>query len=143
MTPFGPNLATLSVARDVPLTPFGLDEGKLLKTLGTMFAHKVDYADLYFQFTKSEGWSLEEGIVKTGSFSIDQGVGVRAVAGDKTAFSYSDEISEKALQEAAAGTRSIARQGAGKVKVASSIRATGGRSLYLPNDPFISLDATE
>jgi TldD protein len=142
MTPFEPNLSTLAVARDVLLTPFGLDEAKLLKTLGTMFTHKVDYADLYFQFTKSEGWSLEEGIVKTGSFSIDQGVGVRAVSGDKTAFSYSDEISESALLEAAAATRTIARVGNGKIKVATAARATGGRSLYLPNDPLDSLDAT-
>lgn len=143
MTPFEPNLKTLAAARDILLTPFGLDESVLLKTLGTMFTHRVDYADLYFQFTKSEGWSLEEGIVKTGSFSIDQGVGVRAVSGDKTAFSYSDEISERALLEAATATRTIARQGAGKIKVASSIQPSGGRSLYLPNDPLTSLDATE
>lgn len=143
MTPFEPNLKTLAAARDILLTPFGLDEAVLLKTLGSMFTHRVDYADLYFQFTKSEGWSLEEGIVKTGSFSIDQGVGVRAVSGDKTAFSYSDEISERALIEAATATRTIARQGAGKVKVASAIQAAGGRSLYLPNDPLTSLDATE
>ncbi len=109
MTPFEPNLSALAVARDVLLTPFGLDEAKLLRALGTMFTHKVDYADLYFQFTKSEGWSLEEGIVKTGSFSIDQGVGVRAISGDKTAFAYSDEISEPALLDAAAATRTIAR----------------------------------
>ncbi len=88
-----------------------------------MFTHKVDYADLYFQFTKSEGWSLEEGIVKTGSFSIDQGVGVRAVSGDKTAFSYSDEISEAALLDAAAATRTIARAGAGQIKVAPAMHA--------------------
>jgi TldD protein len=142
MTPFEPNLSTIAVARDVLLTPFGLDEAKLLKTLGTMFTHKVDYADLYFQFTKSEGWSLEEGIVKTGSFSIDQGVGVRAVSGDRTAFSYSDEISESALLEAAAATRTIARAGSGKIKVAGATLHTGGRSLYLPNDPIDSLDAT-
>ena len=142
MIAFEPNLSSLAVARDLLLTPFGLDEDKLLKALGTMFTHKVDYADLYFQFTKNEGWSLEEGIVKTGSFSIDQGVGVRAVSGEKTAFSYSDEISERALLEAAAATRSIARAGAGKVKIASSMRQQGGRSLYLPNDPLDSLDAT-
>ncbi len=142
MNLFEPNLQSMSIARDVLLTPFGLDEAKLINVLGTMFTHRVDYADLYFQFTKSEGWSLEEGIVKTGSFSIDQGVGVRAVSGDKTAFSYSDEISESALQEAAAATRTIARQGAGKVKVASSIQTVGGRSLYLPHDPLASLDAT-
>src|SRR6266852_2162549 len=111
MKPFDPNLQTQAIARDVLLTPFGLDESKLLKALGTMFTHKVDYADLYFQFTKSEGWSLEEGIVKTGSFSIDQGVGVRAVSGEKTAFAYSDEISLPALEDAAKATRAIARSG--------------------------------
>ncbi|MFC3106925.1 metalloprotease TldD [Undibacterium arcticum] len=142
MKPFEPNLSTLAIARDVLLTPFGLDESKLIKSLGAMFTHRVDYADMYFQFTKSEGWGLEEGIVKTGSFSIDQGVGVRAVSGDKTAFSYSDEISERALLEAAAATRTIARQGAGKMKVSSSMQQVGGRSLYLPNDPLASLDAT-
>ena len=140
---FEPNMGALQVARDVLLTPFGLDESGLLKALGSMFTHKVDYADLYFQFTKSESWSLEEGIVKTGSFSIDQGVGVRAVSGDKTAFSYSDEISERALMEAAAATRGIARQGAGRVKVAGSMIPAGSRALYLPHDPLNSLDATE
>lgn len=139
---FEPNLSTLAVARDILLTPFGLDEDKLLKTLGSMFTHKVDYADLYFQFTKSEGWGLEEGIVKTGSFSIDQGVGVRAVSGDRTAFSYSDDISEAALNAAAAATRTIARLGAGKVKVAGAMTPVGGRALYLPHDPLASLDAT-
>jgi TldD protein len=142
MTPFEPNLSTLAVATDLLLTPFGLDQDKLLKTLGTMFTHKVDYADLYFQFTKSESWGLEEGIVKTGSFSIDQGVGVRAISGDKTAFAYSDEISELALLEAASATRTIGRAGAGKIKVARSMTQKGGRSLYLPNDPLASLDAT-
>ena len=92
---FEPNLQTQRTARDILLTPYGLDESHLLKTLGSIFTHRIDYADLYFQFTRSESWSLEEGIVKTGSFSIDQGVGVRAVSGDKTAFSYSDEISER------------------------------------------------
>ena len=142
MIPFEPNLQTLAVARDILLTPFGLDEGKLISALGTMFTHKVDYADMYFQFTKSEGWSLEEGIVKTGSFAIDQGVGVRAVSGDRTAFAYSDEISERALLEAAGATRTIARQGAGRVNVAAQVAPIGGRSLYLPNDPLASLDAT-
>jgi TldD protein len=143
MKSFEPNLGTLAIARDILLMPFGLDESALLKTLGTMFTHKVDYADLYFQFTKSEGWSLEEGIVKTGNFSIDQGVGVRAVAGDKTAFSYSDEISEQALLDAAAATRTIGRQGGGKIGIASSMQQVGGRDLYLPNDPIGSLDATQ
>ncbi len=137
-----PNLQTLATASNLLLTPNGLDEDKLLRALGSIFTHKVDYADLYFQYTKSESWSLEEGIVKTGSFSIDQGVGVRAVSGDKTAFAYSDDLSEQALLDAAAATRTIARRGAGRVKVASQIKPGAARALYLPNDPVMSLDAT-
>jgi TldD protein len=143
MTPFDSNLKHLAIARDILLTPFGLDEAKLASALKTMFTHKIDYADLYFQFTKNEGWSLEEGIVKTGSFSIDQGVGVRAVSGDKTAFSYSDEISEHALLEAAAATRTIARAGSGKIQVASSMQGIQGHNLFLQDDPLASLDATQ
>ena len=143
MTPFDSNFQHLSIARNILLTPFGLDEAKLTRALASMFSHKIDYADLYFQFTKNEGWSLEEGIVKTGSFSIDQGVGVRAVSGDKTAFSYSDEISEHALLEAAAATRTIARQGAGKIKIARQLQAVNGHSLFLQDDPLSSLDATQ
>ncbi|RJX33485.1 MAG: metalloprotease TldD [Oxalobacter sp.] len=139
---FIPNPAILTIARDTLLTPFGLDESKLQKALSEVFAHRVDYADLYFQYTKNESWSLEEGIVKTGSYAIDQGVGVRAISGDKTAFAYSDEISEAALSKAAHATRTIARQGAGKVKVAGMLKQNGGRSLYHPHDPLASLDAT-
>jgi len=136
-----PSLHHLAIARDILLTPYGLDEGKLKSALAAMFTHKIQYADLYFQFTKNEGWSLEEGIVKTGSFSIDQGVGVRAVSGDKTAFSYSDEISELALMEAAVATRTIARQGSGKHKVAAKMQQSAGHNLYLQDDPLASLEA--
>ena len=97
----------IDVARELLLTPFGLDEGHLARALAEIRAHQVDDADLYFQYTRSEGWSLEEGIVKTGSFSIDQGVGVRAVSGEKTAFAYSDDISEASLLDAARTVRSI------------------------------------
>ena len=138
MTPHNSNLHHLAIARDILLTPFGLDESKLASALASMFSHKIDYADLYFQFTKNEGWSLEEGIVKTGHFSIDQGVGVRAISGDKTAFSYSDEISEIALLEAAKATRTIARQGAGKVKVASQMLGVASHALFLKDDPLTS-----
>ena len=67
-----PTLERLAIARQLLLEPFGLDESDLAKTLAEIKAHKVDEADLYFQYTRAEGWSLEEGIVKTGSFSIDQ-----------------------------------------------------------------------
>lgn len=84
-----PAIQSLATAKSLLLDPWGLTEADLARALGEIFAHKVDYADLYFQYTRSEGWSLEEGIVKTGSFSIGQGVGVRAISGEKTAFAYS------------------------------------------------------
>ena len=93
------------------LAPYGLDAGGLSRVFGQILSHQVDYADLYFQYSRSESWSLEEGIVKSGSFNIEQGVGVRAVSGEKTAFAYSDDISLPALQSAAEATRAIARQG--------------------------------
>jgi TldD protein len=119
------------------LAPYSLDVGKLQGVFGDIMTHSVDYADLYFQYTRSEGWSLEEGIVKSGSFSIDQGVGVRAVSGEKTAFAYSDDISLDALRSAAQATRAIGRQGGnGAVQVANR---GPGRELYDPNDPLASL----
>ena len=102
MKPFEPNLQSLDVAREVLLTLFGLDEAKLIGALGSMFTHKVDYADLYFQYTRSEGWSLEEGIVKSGSFTSTRASACARFRGEKTAFAYSDDISEAALLDAAA-----------------------------------------
>ena len=114
-----PTIERLAIARSLLLEPFGLDERVLGEALRTIAAHRIDDADLYFQYTRSEGWGLEEGIVKSGSFSIDQGVGVRAVAGEKTAFAYSDDISEAALLDAARTVRTIAAAGQQrKVKVA-------------------------
>ena len=138
-----PNIQSLAIAKSLLLDPWGLDEADLSRALGEIFAHKVDYADLYFQYTRSEGWSLEEGIVKTGSFSIEQGVGVRALSGEKTAFAYSDSLSQDALLSSARAVRTIARQGAGRVKVASGYRPTEGRALYLPQDPLVSLPAPD
>jgi len=132
----------IAVARELLLTPFGLDEGHLARALAEIRTHRVDDADLYFQYTRSEGWSLEEGIVKTGSFSIDQGVGVRAVSGEKTAFAYSDDISEASLLDAARTVRSIsAAAQAGKARVAPK-KIAAGRSLYPGVDPIASLGST-
>ena len=138
-----PTLERLSVARQLLLEPFGLDETHLARTLAEIKTHQVDEADLYFQYTRSEGWSLEEGIVKTGSFSIDQGVGVRAVSGEKTAFAYSDDISEASLLDAARTVRTIgAAAKGGRVKVPSR-KVAPSRSLYRDLDPIASLDSTE
>ena len=128
-----------STADSTLLAPYGLDTGALAGVFGNILSHQVEYADLYFQYSRGETWSLEEGMVKSGSFSIDQGVGVRAVSGDKTAFAYSDDISLPALQSAAEATRAIARQGAdARTQIA---RRNPARDLYLPHDPIASLDA--
>ncbi|MCL4774093.1 MAG: metalloprotease TldD [Burkholderiaceae bacterium] len=141
MKPAEPVFAHLAIARSVLLEPYGLDETHLGAALAEIFRHRVDYADLYFQFTRSEGWSLEEGIVKSGSFSIDQGVGVRAVSGDKTAFAYSDVIGAEALMSAARAARTIATRGAGRVKVAGALSPAAGRALYAAEDPIPRLEA--
>lgn len=136
-----PGIEALATAKSVLLDPWGLDESHLAHALSEIFTHKVDYADLYFQYTCSEGWSLEEGIVKTGSFSIDQGVGVRAITGDKTAFAYSDNLSEDALLSSARVVRSIARQGAGRQKVVAGPEQR--HQLYLPVNPVESMSAPD
>ena len=131
--------ALISTADACLLAPFGLESRKLEAVFGALATRRLDYADLYFQYTRSEGWSLEEGIVKSGSFAIEQGVGVRALAGEKTAFAYSDEISFDALQDAARATRAIAAAGGGrKTKVATRPRAP---ARYQPLDPLASLDS--
>ncbi|NDB16426.1 MAG: metalloprotease TldD, partial [Gammaproteobacteria bacterium] len=89
------------LARRLILEPAGLDEGHIERALGLVRASAIDAADVYFQFARDESWSLEDGIVKEGSASIEQGVGVRALAGEKTGFAYSDEILPTALEEAA------------------------------------------
>ncbi len=129
------------LAQQSLLTANAIDAGQLERMFGSMLTHRVDYADLYFQYGRAESWSLEEGIVKSGSFGIDQGVGVRAVSGDKTAFAYSDDISLVALENAARATRAIARQGSGKAAAQPQPR-TQAPLLYLPQDPIASLDAS-
>jgi TldD protein len=137
-----PTIERLAIAQQLLLTPFGLDESHLRRALGVIRAHQVDDADLYFQTTRSEGWSLEEGIVKTGSFSIDQGVGVRAVSGEKTAFAYSDDISEASLLDAARTVRTISAVApAGTARVARK-KIAKSRSLYNDIDPISTLDST-
>jgi TldD protein len=139
-----PTLERLAIAQSLLLEPFGLGDEALSRALATIGEHRIDDADLYFQTTRHEGWSLEEGIVKSGSFSIDQGVGVRAVAGEKTAFAYSDDISEAALLDAARTVRTIAAAGQSRrVRVPTRSTVAGSRTLYAPMDPIGSLDSAQ
>ena len=137
------NIATpaLATADQYLLAPYSLADHDLERVLGTLMGHRLDYADLYFQYRRAESWSLEEGIVKSGSFDIEQGVGVRAVSGEKTAFAYSDDISLPALDAAARATRAIADAGA--ERSVSVGRARAMPPLYRGDDPLASLGDTE
>ncbi|HLU16350.1 MAG TPA: metalloprotease TldD [Burkholderiaceae bacterium] len=137
-----PAIAALATAKSLILEPWGLDESDMARAIGEIFTHQVDYADLYFQYTRSEGWSLEEGIVKTGSYSIGQGVGVRALSGEKTAFAYSDTLSPDALMESARVVRSIGAQGAGTQKVSRRV-PPAHELLYPALDPVSTLSAPD
>ena len=127
----------LDVAKRSILTPSGLDEDRIAGVLGSVMGYSVDYADLYFQLSREESWSLEDSIVKEGAHSIEQGVGVRALAAEKTGFAYSDEIMLPALTEASLAARAIARSGANTSLQAW--RSTSGHQLYLPHDPIEGL----
>lgn len=137
------NMEPLALARQVLLAPGGLDESHLERAMARIFEHRVDHADLYFQYSRSEGWSLDEGIVKSGSFSIGQGVGVRAVSGERSAFAYSDEINEAALMSAADATRTIARAGrSGRIRAGGAVAGRPHR-LYSVHDPIASMAAAD
>ena len=141
-----PHIAALATAKDWFLGRYGLTELDITAALNEIFQHRVDYADLYFQYARSESWSLEEGQVKSGSFDIEEGVGVRAVTGEKQAFSYSDDISREALMTAARATRGIARNGSKKNagQPVQSSRPPGRRdALYAPMDPLATMQPAE
>ncbi len=129
----------LERARESLLAPAGIGVGELDQVMGRMLGHQVDYADLYFQYSRQESWSLEEGQVKAGSRHIEQGVGVRAIAGEKTGFAYSDEIVLPALLDAATAARAIARGGREQT-AALTARNASALSLYEPVDPLMSLE---
>ncbi len=124
-------------ARQTLLAPSGIEIHDLETVLGTLANRSIDLADLYFEYSKSESWSLEDGIVKEGAYAVDQGVGVRAVSGEKTGFAYSDELALPALQKASEAARAITRQGqSSDVKV---VAQTSVPSLYAPIDPLMSV----
>lgn len=134
--------AAIDVAQNLLLDSHELTATQVESVLGSIMQSQVDDADIYFQTTRSEGWSLEEGIVKAGSFSIDQGVGVRAISGEKTAFAYSDDVSLPSLKSASAAVREIGASGAEQSVATgrgSALLASADR--YLPLDPIASLEA--
>ncbi len=131
----------LRLAEDILLTPYGLQDHDLRRALGLIGARGVDDADLYFQYSQSESWSLDEGIVKSGAFGIDQGVGVRAISGEKTAFAYSDDLNTASLMHAAEQVKSISGQGQDSRFNAPNASLAPARALYGTANPIASLNS--
>ena len=131
----------LDIAKARLLDPSGMDENHLNDALGIMLGGAIDAADLYFQGTTRESWSLDNGIVKDANFSIEQGVGVRAISGDKCGFAYSDDIVSTALMESAQVAKSIAKTSGNKQIPAWQIKT--GRSLYSPDSPLDVITETD
>ncbi len=129
----------IQTAMQVLLEPTGLGDHALTRTINQVMGPKIDYADLYFQHTCQESWSLDEGTVKSGSYSIDQGVGVRAVSGEKTGFAYTDELLLPALTSAADTAKAIARSGSNDSIIKIQPHDQPVARLYQPFNPPASM----
>lgn len=128
----------LNTVTESLLLPHELDEAILARLLRQLMQHRVDFGDLYFQSSYHESWMLEDGIVKDGSYNIDQGVGVRAISGEKTGFAYSDELSLHALSQSIIAARGIANAGGeGQIQIWQPRQP---KQLYSATDPLGTLD---
>ena len=131
---------SLNLVSEQLLSANGLNHQDLFAILGQLTERRLDYGDLYFQSSYHESWVLEDSIIKDGSYNIDQGVGVRAVSGEKTGFAYADQISKLALEQSAQAARTIVRDsGNGKVQ---TLGAVEHRALYTSIDHVIQRVAT-
>lgn len=130
-----------NLAQQQILGSAGVESAHLEKALAELMSLNIDYADLYFQRSRLESWSLEDGIVKDGSFSQDQGVGVRAVKEDKSGFAYADEIAVPALTQAASAAGAIAHRG--DQQSVAQLQPKNGRALYRTDDPVPSVSDKE
>ena len=130
---------SIAEARHALLAPAGIADTDAARVLDHLMGRAVDLGELFFQHQRSESWVLEDGIVKDGSYSVDRGVGVRAVAGEKTGFAYAEDIVLPALNSAADAARSITRSGSsGAVAVPTAPVAAQPR--YRGVDPLASQD---
>ena len=125
---------SLTMAESILLTPAGLTSTGLGGLLDAAMAPGVDYADLYFQHSRHEGWVLEDGVVRDASYNLERGTGVRVVSGERTGFAYSDEIAVPALTQATRAARAIVRQGS--QGTAPALRAVSQPVLYEAFDPL-------
>lgn len=132
----------LDIVRSVLFTPYGLDDHKIATLLSDLRGPGINYADFYFQYLQSESWLLEDGIVKEASFTVNQGVGTRAVSGVKTGLAYSDEISIPALKKSISAAHSIIANGKeGSVPVLSAAKPVP--NLYTDQNPLTNYGEAE
>jgi TldD protein len=131
----------IAIAEQQLLQPGGLDQSSLQRVLSDLMGPAVDSGDLYFQSTRHESWTLEDGLVRSGSHAVEKGVGIRAISGDKTGFAYADEIILPALLEASKAARAIASHGdSGKLQAWNSQMV---KPLYSQADPMEVMGAAE
>jgi len=131
----------LELAERQLLAPGGLDQARLERVLADLMGPAVDSGDLYFQTSSHESWLLEDGLVRTGSYSVEQGVGIRAISGVKTGFAYADDIVMPALLQASGAARAIARHGQqGRVQAWKKCQPS---ALYSAQNPMVTLGAAE
>jgi TldD protein len=132
---------SIAIARQTLLDAPGLSEAQLGQVMDRLLSRQVDAADIYFQYGRLESWVLEDGIIKEGSHSIEQGAGLRAISGDKTGFAYTDSLELSRLLDAAGAARAIARAGQHASHAAGP--GTPAPALYVPLNPLESLNESE
>ncbi|MBT4962814.1 MAG: metalloprotease TldD [Francisellaceae bacterium] len=133
----------VEIAKQTILEPASLTDNQLSSILGGILKYDVDYADIYFQVTRSESWVLENRIIKDGSFSINKGVGIRAVHGEKTGFAYTDDVLTTSIIEAANAASAIAKQGGDHSVELNSKPSINSNQLYSTIDPITSCNENE
>ncbi|MBN3081357.1 metalloprotease TldD [Pectobacterium polaris] len=121
------------------LSAFSLETAEISHALNHIMQRQVDYADLYFQRRQQEGWQVENGIVRPTGFSRDQGVGVRAVSGEKTAFSYTNDLRPQAILQAASTVREISRQGQNASVALPASLPPSATTLYPADNPLLAV----
>ena len=132
-------MSNFSISDKLILDPAEINHDDLSEIMNKIHTKNIDYADIYLQYSKNEFWSLEDGQVKNGSYSIDQGVGVRSVSDEKTAFTYSDDISLDVLKESLKVINSIEKQG--QSAATPNLKKLLNKPIYTYDDPIASLDS--
>lgn len=126
----------LDIAQNIILQPAGLIKSDLEQVLSVVLTNKIDNADIYFQYLNNESWLLEDGIIKDASYSIDKGVGIRAMLAEQTGFAYSDDLILPALTQAATAAKTIALYGGKPQKIATSYQEVTPHNLYPDINPL-------